>query len=242
MAATPGGVSPGGATPGGPATPHAMPGQSSAMPGMPGAAMPTTGGGPTAPGTAGTRPPMPGAGMPGGNRPLPTGVPTASPPMRSGAGAQPAQPAQPPAAAPTPEPVTDPSSEPETGRRLIVGREISLSGAINACDHLVVEGEIEATLDDCQTIRIVEGGTFRGKAHVVRADIGGRVDGELIVSGKLTVRSTGSIEGSATYATLAVEEGGRIAGTLKPIDTDPPKPAATDDPGAATETGAEGSA
>lgn len=206
---------------------------SPSRPAMPGAGM--TGAGMAGPGMTGagmTGAGMSGAGMPGANRPLPTGVPTASPSMRAGGGANPAP------AAPAVDPTPAPATESETGRRLIVGREISLSGAITACDHLVVEGEIEATLDDCQTIRIVEGGTFRGKAHVVRADIGGLVDGELIVSGKLTVRSTGSIEGSVTYATLAVEEGGRIAGTLKPIDTD----AATDGPDAGADgTGPEGS-
>ncbi|MEC8006392.1 MAG: hypothetical protein VX183_04295, partial [Pseudomonadota bacterium] len=35
---------------------------------------------------------------------------------------------------------------PKETKKLVVGREISLSGAITACDTLVVEGRVEATL------------------------------------------------------------------------------------------------
>src|SRR5689334_12639737 len=34
-------------------------------------------------------------------------------------------------------------------RKLIVGREISLSGEINSCDKLIVEGSVEANLQNC---------------------------------------------------------------------------------------------
>ena len=35
-------------------------------------------------------------------------------------------------------------------RKLIVGRGISLSGEITACDRLVIEGSVEANLQNCQ--------------------------------------------------------------------------------------------
>lgn len=137
------------------------------------------------------------------------------------ASAMPRRPAVPATETPAdtlPAQTTDGLDVPETGRRLIVGRDISLSGAINACDHLVVEGRIEATLDTCETIKIADGGVFRGKATVITAEIAGRVEGELIVTGRLIVRGTGIVNGDLRYGSLVVEEGGRLVGSLEPIE------------------------
>ena len=51
---------------------------------------------------------------------------------------------------------------PGDGRRLIVGREIRLSGEITACDTLVVEGRVEATLNESYRIEIADSGYFKG--------------------------------------------------------------------------------
>src|SRR4051794_13879616 len=62
-------------------------------------------------------------------------------------------------AAPAPAPKK--AAETET-RKLIVGREISLSGEITQCDRLVVEGSVEANLVGCRDIDIAESGLFKG--------------------------------------------------------------------------------
>src|ERR1700680_3426897 len=51
-------------------------------------------------------------------------------------------------------------------RTLIIGREISLSGEINSCDRLIVEGRIEANLQNCKHITVAETGIFKGKAAI----------------------------------------------------------------------------
>lgn len=100
-------------------------------------------------------------------------------------------------------------------RKLIVGREISLSGNITACDILVVEGHIEATLRDGRHLEITEAGHFKGSAEVDEADIAGKFEGTLTVRGRLKVRSTGQIEGTVSYGEIEVEAGGRLTGEMK---------------------------
>jgi cytoskeletal protein CcmA (bactofilin family) len=107
------------------------------------------------------------------------------------------------------------ASENQGLRKLIVGREISLSGDITACDILVVEGNIEATLRDGRHLEITEAGHFKGSVEIDEADIAGKFEGNLTVRGRLKMRSTGHIEGTLSYGELEVEAGGRIVGEMK---------------------------
>ena len=87
-------------------------------------------------------------------------------------------------------------------RQLIVGREISLSGEIRACDRVVVEGSVEANLTDCHDMEIAEAGLFKGSAAIDEADIRGRFEGTLTVRGRLFIRSTGKVTGTVRYGQI----------------------------------------
>lgn len=100
-------------------------------------------------------------------------------------------------------------------RKLIVGRDISLSGEIAACDVLVVEGTVEAKLRDGRNIEIAETGLFKGSVEIDEADIAGRFDGEILVRGRLRLRATGRINGSIRYGELEVEAGGQLIGDIQ---------------------------
>jgi len=100
-------------------------------------------------------------------------------------------------------------------RKLIVGRDISLSGEITACDVLVVEGTVEAKLRDGRNIEIAESGLFKGSVEIDEADIAGRFEGDISVRGRLRLRSTGKINGSIRYGELEVEAGGQLIGEIQ---------------------------
>jgi len=102
-------------------------------------------------------------------------------------------------------------------RKLIVGKGLSLSGEIAACDILVVEGKVEAKLTDGKMLEITESGQFRGSVEIESADIAGRYDGELTVHGRLTVRGTGRISGIVKYGELEINAGGQIIGELQVV-------------------------
>jgi len=115
-------------------------------------------------------------------------------------------------------PEAAPISNADQQRRLIVGRDISLSGEIASCDILVVEGNVAATLRDGRSIEIAESGLFKGSVEIDEADIGGRFVGDILVRGRLRVRATGRIDGSIKYGELEVEAGGRLIGNLEVIE------------------------
>jgi cytoskeletal protein CcmA (bactofilin family) len=112
--------------------------------------------------------------------------------------------------APTPTPAAE-----ATARKLVVGRDILLTGEVTACDVLVVEGTVKADISGCKQLLIADGGTFAGKASVESADIFGKFDGDLSTSSLLWVRGSGKVDGKVRYQDLIVERGGRISGDVQ---------------------------
>ncbi len=148
-------------------------------------------------------------------RPSPTGEGEPGLPSRPAPG-QPAVAAAPGAAQPPRRPAEPIRQEPAREvRKLIVGRDITLSGEIAACDHLIVEGTVEASVKECHRLEVAEAGLFRGKVEISEAEIAGRFEGEITVQGRLSVRSTGRIEGKIQYGELAVDAGGTLDGEVR---------------------------
>ena len=112
----------------------------------------------------------------------------------------------------------DSRHSPTEGRKLVVGREICLSGEIKSCERLVVEGQVEANLTDCQILEISKPGLFRGSAVVDHCEISGVFEGDLTVRGLLTIYGSGRVIGSLRYGELEIERGGRVTGDMVLID------------------------
>ena len=140
-------------------------------------------------------------------QPVPPRIPE---PPRALEPARAAEPAR-PAAAPMPAPRRN---ETEV-RKLIVGREISLSGEINSCDQLVVEGSVEANLQNCREVDIAETGLFKGSASIDTAEVHGRFEGTLTVRSRLFIRAGGRVSGTIRYGQLEVEAGGQLSGDIQ---------------------------
>ena len=102
-------------------------------------------------------------------------------------------------------------------KQLHVGTEITLNGTIAECDSLIVEGFVDATLENASTLEITETGTFKGKVTVDHVVVAGLFEGELIVGKQLTIKSTGILKGNVSYLQLEVENGGLIEGSMQKI-------------------------
>jgi cytoskeletal protein CcmA (bactofilin family) len=128
---------------------------------------------------------------------------------------EPIRPPEPPRRT-VPEPAPQPTRHSDGDlRRLIVGREISLSGEITSCDKLVVEGSVEANLQNCHEIEISESGLFKGTASIDEAEVRGRFEGDLVVRRRLLIRAGGKVTGSIRYGQLEVEAGGELSGEIQ---------------------------
>lgn len=127
------------------------------------------------------------------------------------------------------------------GTKLVVGRDIVLSGEIAACGTLVVEGRVEATLNDSKRIEVGPQGVFKGDVEIDEADVAGRFEGRLKVRGTLKIRAGGVVEGSIQYGSIEIEAGGRIIGDIQFVEgtanttsVAPPRPVMSESPNGAS--------
>lgn len=100
-------------------------------------------------------------------------------------------------------------------RILTVGNDILLKGEIATCDRLVIEGAVDAKLNDVHTVEIAETGSFKGSAQIEDAEISGLFEGDLIVRNRLIIYSTGKVRGKITYGEIEIERGGELTGEIK---------------------------
>jgi len=113
------------------------------------------------------------------------------------------------------------------GKRLVVGRDISLSGEIKACDSLIVEGSVEATLENSRFLEVTEGGVFVGAVVIDEAVIAGSFEGTITARERLTVKSSGRIKGNVKFKQIEIELGGEIDGDLHVLKSDTAADSAT---------------
>ena len=190
---------------------------------------------PSQPAAIPPRQPIPALGAKPAGTDTDLGIPPRNTPPQPGAHS-PMEPIQRRPAEPVrPEPVKE-------VRKLIVGRDITLSGEIGACDHLIIEGTVDASVKDCHRLEVHEAGLFRGAVEIGEADIAGRFEGSINVQGRLMIRATGRIAGKIQYGELSVEAGGTIDGEVRckstPKAAKPEKKPETGGLNLATEAGA----
>jgi cytoskeletal protein CcmA (bactofilin family) len=161
--------------------------------------------------TAATKEPLPGADLPRFlTGPANATVSPAALPVRT---LNPSHPGG--ASLPRPDQTTRLAGNSIEPRTLIVGQGISMSGEINSCARLVVEGSVQANLQACQSMIIAETGLFDGNAAIDDADIYGRFEGDLTVRKRLLIRASGRVSGTISYGQIEIEAGGTIAGSIQ---------------------------
>ena len=125
------------------------------------------------------------------------------------------QPASVTASFATPLPLSSSDKAKSAKRVLTVGNDILLKGEIATCDRLVIEGKVDATLNDVHTVEIAECGSFKGSAQIEDAEISGLFEGDLTVRGRLVIYATGRVRGKISYGEIEIERGGELTGEIK---------------------------
>tara|TARA_B100000029_G_scaffold118729_1_gene111827 strand:+ start:8347 stop:8811 length:465 start_codon:yes stop_codon:yes gene_type:complete len=102
-------------------------------------------------------------------------------------------------------------------RRVVVGEGVQFKGEITQADEVQVDGSADLILETDNMI-VGSTGSLKGNIKTDNADIWGKADGELKISGTLTIQEQGSVTGSIEYQNLHIKLGGKISGDIKVSD------------------------
>jgi cytoskeletal protein CcmA (bactofilin family) len=98
---------------------------------------------------------------------------------------------------------------------IVIGEGVTVSGKFVVPGRAVINGSLEG---DLQADEILVGaqGKLVGNIKVRKADVYGEVHDTLLASEHLIIRSTGRVNGNASYGEIEIERGGLVQGAIVP--------------------------
>ena len=111
--------------------------------------------------------------------------------------------------------------------KVIIGNGVKLKGEITDADEVQIDGNADIAVSTDNLI-VGSTGDLKGTIQTDNADVWGKADGDLKISGTLTIQEQGSVSGTIEYQSLQIKQGGKIKGDIKASDkikkiTDAPK-------------------
>jgi len=98
--------------------------------------------------------------------------------------------------------------------KVIIGNGVKLKGEITDADEVQIDGSADITVS-ADNLIVGSTGDLKGTIQSDNADVWGNVDGDIKISGTLTIQEQGSVSGSVEYQNLQIKLGGKIKGDVK---------------------------
>ncbi|MGZ3597497.1 MAG: bactofilin family protein [Syntrophales bacterium] len=96
----------------------------------------------------------------------------------------------------------------------IINRDCKIEGILHVRGHLIVEGIIKGTLL-AETVFTEKGSNVTAKISATSLTIAGYFDGDIEVTGTLTLLKSADVRGNVRCRNLVIDEGGIINGSVK---------------------------
>lgn len=95
----------------------------------------------------------------------------------------------------------------QTNTPTLVGLGTRMQGELQCSGDLSVSGEVLGSAHVKGMLTLAETGAWQGDAHCAHALLAGKFEGDLVVTGKLEVRSSAHVKGQITAQQIAIAEG-----------------------------------
>jgi cytoskeletal protein CcmA (bactofilin family) len=120
-----------------------------------------------------------------------------------------------PAAAP-------PRPEPQQARvNAAIGASMTIKGDIRASEELVVDGEVEGTVESQSLLTVGPKGKVQANIKAREVVIFGSVRGNVEVSDKIAIREQGSLVGDIKTAGISIDDGAYFKGSIDIVRPEP---------------------
>ena len=96
-----------------------------------------------------------------------------------------------------------------------------IKGEIRTAEELVVDGEVEGSLESQSVVSIGKNGKVRANIKAREVHVIGSLRGNVEVSGKISIQEQGSLVGDIKAAGISIDDGAYFKGSID--ITRPPK-------------------
>ncbi|MFQ6612986.1 MAG: polymer-forming cytoskeletal protein [Fidelibacterota bacterium] len=94
----------------------------------------------------------------------------------------------------------------------MIGADAVIQGNISCKGSLAIFGKVYGDVNTEGSVRIAKGGEIHGNIHASDAQIGGLVDGKVVVENRAILGSESNLKGDLVYRSLIIEEGAQFQG------------------------------
>jgi cytoskeletal protein CcmA (bactofilin family) len=105
-------------------------------------------------------------------------------------------------------------SVPPSAGYSVIDSQLTISGEINTDGTIRVDGRIEGSTHRADTLIVGKDGTIVGDIEAREVVVGGEIHGNLIVSGRVEVQKSATVQGDIRAAAVLLQEGGTVQGHM----------------------------
>jgi cytoskeletal protein CcmA (bactofilin family) len=97
-----------------------------------------------------------------------------------------------------------------------LGEGVIFKGTMVVPNRAVIAGTFDGELD-AQSVLIKAAGKMSGRTEAVDLDVHGELAEKVRSKNLLTIRQTGRVDGTLTYADIEIEKGGQFVGVMQQL-------------------------
>lgn len=120
--------------------------------------------------------------------------------------------------APAPAPVAAPAPPRQTAA---IGASMHIKGEISTREELLVDGEVEGSLESHSLLTVGPSGKVRANIKAREVVIFGSVRGNVEVTEKIAIREQGSLVGDIKTAGISIDDGAYFKGSIDIVRPEP---------------------
>lgn len=100
-------------------------------------------------------------------------------------------------------------------RRGILSRGVSIKGTVKFTDELVIDGEVEGTIDSTGSLTIGEHASIKGEIRSKSVKVRGSVEGDITATERCELQAGCTLHGDIEAPRLVVDENATFCGSAK---------------------------
>jgi cytoskeletal protein CcmA (bactofilin family) len=97
----------------------------------------------------------------------------------------------------------------------LLSRGVSIKGTVKFSDQLLIDGEVEGTIDSTGTLTIGEHASIRGEIKSKSVKVRGTVEGDIFASERCELQAGCTLHGDIEAPRLVVDEHATFCGSAK---------------------------